>query len=153
MEAAAATGVDWSAKSRLIMVTSTYGDGDMPDNAQAFWNWLETDAANALGHLHYAVLALGDSHYEHFCEAGKKIDCRLSQVGARRVHLRVDCDLEYEASAKSWIDGALTALQEANPGGAGPAHAVAGPSMAAGIQGLITFSKVFPERIRVRPCY
>ena len=72
MEANAATKLEWSSETRLLVITSTYGDGDMPDNAQGFWDWLQTDAAKALAHLEYCVLALGDSHYEHFCAAGNR---------------------------------------------------------------------------------
>jgi sulfite reductase (NADPH) flavoprotein alpha-component len=111
IEANAAPSVEWPSASRLLVVTSTYGDGDMPDNAQGFWDWLQTDAAQALTHIQYAVLALGDRNYEHFCAAGQKIDARLEQLGAKRVHPRVDCDVDYEAAAKEWMDAALSALQ------------------------------------------
>jgi sulfite reductase (NADPH) flavoprotein alpha-component len=88
-----------------LVVTSTYGDGDMPDNAQNFWEWLNTDAASAVAHLNYSVLALGDTNYPEFCAAGNKIDTRLEQLGAKRIHPRTDCDLDYEAKAKEWMDG------------------------------------------------
>ncbi|HTJ00181.1 MAG TPA: flavodoxin domain-containing protein, partial [Dongiaceae bacterium] len=77
VDAAAHTTIDWSRESHVLVVTSTYGDGDMPDNAQEFWNWLQTEAAAALAHVKYSVLALGDTNYEQFCAAGKKIDARL----------------------------------------------------------------------------
>jgi sulfite reductase (NADPH) flavoprotein alpha-component len=120
MEAAAVSGVNWQTVNLLLVVTSTYGDGDMPDNAQPFWDWLSTDSAKVLAHVHYAVLALGDSNYEHFCAAGKKIDSRLEQLGARRVVPRTDCDVDYEGPAKTWMEAALTALQESVPKGGEP---------------------------------
>ncbi len=92
------------------MVTSTYGDGDMPDNAQGFWDWLQTDAAKTLSHLNFSVLALGDTNYEQFCAAGKKIDARLETLGAKRIHPLADCDLDYEAKSKTWANGALSRL-------------------------------------------
>jgi sulfite reductase (NADPH) flavoprotein alpha-component len=110
MEANGAPKVEWSPNTPLLVITSTYGDGDMPDNAQGFWDWLQTGAAAAVAQIPYAVLALGDSHYEHFCAAGKKIDARLEELGARRIHPRSDCDVDYAASAQSWADGALSAL-------------------------------------------
>jgi len=110
MEANAAPKVEWSLETRLLVITSTYGDGDMPDNAQAFWEWLKTDSANVLSHVQYSVLALGDSHYEHFCAAGKRIDARLEELGARRVHPRTDCDVDYTTPAKAWAKDALSAL-------------------------------------------
>ncbi|MBC8001188.1 MAG: sulfite reductase subunit alpha [Opitutaceae bacterium] len=110
VDAAAHATVDWSKETNLLIVTSTYGDGEMPDNAQEFWNWLQTDAASALARMNFSVLALGDTNYSEFCAAGRKIDERLEQLGARRIHPRVDCDVDYEALATAWINGALAAL-------------------------------------------
>ena len=110
MEANAGPKLDWAAEQRLLLVTSTYGDGDMPDSAQGFWDWLQTDEAKKLAHLSYSVLALGDTHYEQFCAAGKKIDARLEQLGASRVHPRTDCDTDYSAAARTWIEAALSAF-------------------------------------------
>ena len=59
MDAATHAKIDWSKESNLLVVTSTYGDGDMPDNAQAFWDWLQTDTATALSHLNFSVLGAG----------------------------------------------------------------------------------------------
>jgi sulfite reductase (NADPH) flavoprotein alpha-component len=118
VEANAGINVEWSLQTRLLVITSTYGDGDMPDNAQAFWDWLNTDAAKVLAVLQYAVLALGDSHYEHFCAAGKKIDARLEELGARRIHPRTDCDVDFANPAKAWTQGVLSALDpESGSGG------------------------------------
>ena len=111
LEANAHTGIDWSKETNLLIVTSTYGDGDLPDNAQAFWDWLQTDDAKALGHLNFSVLALGDTNYEQFCAAGKKIDARLEALGAKRIHPLEVCDLDYEAKAKAWGEAALTATR------------------------------------------
>ncbi|SDT95401.1 NAD(P)H-dependent nitrite reductase flavoprotein subunit [Verrucomicrobium sp. GAS474] len=103
--------IDWTRQSRLLVVMSTYGDGEMPDNAQAFWTWLQTEgAAAALAHLDYAVLALGDTNYPEFCAAGKKIDDRLAVLGAKRLHARADCDADYEGKAREWIGGAFAVL-------------------------------------------
>jgi sulfite reductase (NADPH) flavoprotein alpha-component len=99
LDAAEHAKVDWSKETNLLIVTSTYGDGDMPDNAQAFWDWLQTDAAIAMAHLQFSVLALGDTNYEQFCAAGKKMDARLEKLGAKRIHPLADCDLDYEAKA------------------------------------------------------
>src|SRR5581483_4897940 len=110
IDAATHASVDWKSETNLLVVTSTYGDGDMPDNAQEFWDWLQTDAASVLSHLNYAVLALGDTNYSEFCAAGKKIDERLAQIGAKRIHDRTDCDVDYEAPANAWIDGVFGKL-------------------------------------------
>jgi len=102
--------IDWSKESNLLIVTSTYGDGDMPDNAQGFWQWLQSENGKALAHLNFSVLALGDSNYEKFCAAGKNFDQRLAVLGAKRMHPCIECDVDYEAKAKEWITGVLSAL-------------------------------------------
>ncbi len=102
--------VDLSQEQNALIITSTYGDGDPPDNAQAFWNFLQGESAPALRHLNYSVLALGDTNYSAFCQFGKNCDERLEKLGAKRVHPRVDCDVDYETPAKSWRDGVFAAL-------------------------------------------
>lgn len=102
--------IDFSAEKRVILVTSTYGDGDMPDNAQGFWDFLKTEGAPGLGHMEFSVLALGDTNYVQFCEAGKKFDARLEELGARRVHPRADCDTDYEEPAAAWFSGLMKAF-------------------------------------------
>jgi len=102
--------VDLSKEENVLVITSTYGDGEPPDNAQAFWNYLQGETAPALPHLHYSVLALGDTNYPAFCQFGKNCDERFEKLGAKRVHPRVDCDVDYEAPAKTWTEGVFTAL-------------------------------------------
>ncbi|NRB03500.1 MAG: sulfite reductase subunit alpha [Rhodobacteraceae bacterium] len=87
----------------LIIVISTYGEGEMPDNAHMFWDALSASTAPRLEELQYGVLALGDTSYEYFCQAGKVIDTRLEQLGARRLGARVDCDVDYEDAATAWL--------------------------------------------------
>jgi sulfite reductase (NADPH) flavoprotein alpha-component len=117
VDAAAHASIDWKNETSLFVVTSTYGDGDMPDNAQDFWNWLQTDAGRALAHLQFSVLALGDRNYAEFCAAGKKLDARLEEIGARRIHPRADCDVDYDAAARAWTQAALVALTGAQSNG------------------------------------
>src|SRR5262245_8880315 len=123
VDAAAHATVDWKKESHLFIVTSTYGEGDPPDNALNFWQWLQTDAATALAHLHFAVLALGDRNYTEFCAAGKRMDGRLEELGATRIYPRSDCDVEYEPTAKAWMDGAFAALLKAGTNGASATEA------------------------------
>ena len=113
--ASAATAVEWSTESQLLIVTSTYGDGEVPDNARIFWSWLQTESAKALAHVRYAVLGLGDSNYEHFCAAGRIIDERLEAVGATRACARGECDVDYESAAKQWFETALRAFGAESP--------------------------------------
>lgn len=102
--------VELAKQEFVLVITSTYGDGEPPDNAQAFWTWLSTDNAPRLERTQFSVLALGDTNYPQFCEFGKRCDARLEQLGARRLHARVDCDVDYEAAAAAWSEGVLGAL-------------------------------------------
>lgn len=94
----------------LLILTSTHGDGDPPDNALSFYEFLFSKRAPKLDGTKYSVLALGDSSYEFFCQTGKEIDERLNELGAERIHPRVDCDLDYEEDAESWWNGVLHTL-------------------------------------------
>ena len=104
--------VDLTKEKDVLVITSTYGDGDPPDMAQAFWDWLKSDAAPKLDHVRYSVLALGDTNYSAFCEFGKKCDERLAALGAKRVADRKDCDVEYDALAAEWTANVFAALGE-----------------------------------------
>jgi sulfite reductase (NADPH) flavoprotein alpha-component len=103
-------GTDLANQERVLVITSTYGDGDPPDNAQAFWSWLASDTAPRFEQTAFSVLALGDTNYPMFCEFGKKCDTRLEELGAKRVTARVDCDVDYEEAAKGWTEAVLEAL-------------------------------------------
>ncbi|MBI4662710.1 MAG: assimilatory sulfite reductase (NADPH) flavoprotein subunit [Verrucomicrobia bacterium] len=111
LEMNAFAAVDFAKEQRLILVTSTWGDGDPPDNAAAFWSHLHSEQVPKLNHLGFSVLALGDRNYANFCGAGKKFDERLEQLGAKRIHPRTDCDVDYEAPAEAWMEGLWPALQ------------------------------------------
>lgn len=111
MDAAAA--LDLAQCSRLLVLTSTYGDGEPPDNAAAFWSKLSNDSAPSLPATAFSVFALGDSNYEKFCAFGQAIDQRLEALGARRIADRVDCDVDYDAPFAAWMPLALTALSDA----------------------------------------
>jgi sulfite reductase (NADPH) flavoprotein alpha-component len=126
------------AKEKLLyVVISTHGDGDPPDEARGLYEFLGTKRAPQLPELQYAVLALGDSSYPKFCEAGRVVDERLAKLGARRLLPRVDCDVDFEKLAKTWADDALARVREISeklkpaggvvtpmPGAAAPAPAV-----------------------------
>ena len=113
LELNAFASVDFARESRLVIITSTWGEGDPPDNATAFWQHLNSGAAPQLAHLNYSVLALGDKNYADFCGAGKKFDERLEQLGAQRILPRAECDVDYEAPAKAWMEGLWPALGSA----------------------------------------
>ena len=96
---------------RLLVVTSTYGEGEMPDNALALWEAIESDSAPRFDNTFYSVLALGDTNYDGFCVAGKMWDKRLAELGAQCIGDRVDCDVDYESPAQSWINDVLPVIK------------------------------------------
>lgn len=98
----------------LLFVTSTTGEGEVPYTAEEFFERIEGDDAPDLSGLRFAVLALGDSTYELFCEAGKRLDRALAAAGAERILDRVDCDVDYEESAAQWRKNALAKIVGAN---------------------------------------
>ncbi|MCT4657201.1 MAG: flavodoxin domain-containing protein [Cohaesibacter sp.] len=102
----------------VLIVTSTYGEGEMPDNAEIFWDALKDTSAPRLEDLQFSVLALGDTAYDEFCEAGKQFDLRLEQLGAKRILPRVDCDVDFEESAEAWTSGVVEELAKRKPEGA-----------------------------------
>ncbi|MGZ5629139.1 MAG: assimilatory sulfite reductase (NADPH) flavoprotein subunit [Methylobacter sp.] len=112
------------AEKNLLVIVSTYGEGEPPDNAKELVDYLFSKRAPTLKQMHFAVLGLGDSGYEFFCKTGIDFDHRLEELGATRIHPRVDCDVDYESSAEAWMDAVLNALSlrlEANSQTAEPA--------------------------------
>ncbi|MEM6415629.1 MAG: sulfite reductase subunit alpha [Pseudomonadota bacterium] len=97
----------------VIVVVSTYGEGEMPDNAQMFWDAVSATTAPRLEGMRYGVLALGDTSYDQFCQAGKLIDMRFEQLGASRLAARIDCDVDFEDVATEWLS---TTVPLANDG-------------------------------------
>ncbi len=103
----------------LLIIVSTHGEGEPPDNAISFHEFLHGKRAPKLEGLQYSVLALGDSSYEFFCETGKQFDQRLEELGGTRLYPRFDCDVDYDEPAAEWLEGVLNSLNEAQDGNAG----------------------------------
>ena len=96
----------------LLLIVSTHGDGDPPERAVPLSELLAGRRAPRLEHVRYAVLALGDSSYEKYCEAGRQFDARLEALGAQRLHPREECDVDFEAPAARWIDAVVGKLEQ-----------------------------------------
>ena len=84
--------------NKLALITSTTGDGEVPDNGLTFWENLSSATDLELQNLKYGVLALGDSSHYDFCNAGKIIDERLNELGANRIIERQECDFDTDGS-------------------------------------------------------
>jgi sulfite reductase (NADPH) flavoprotein alpha-component len=122
-----ATAADIAKWSNLLVIVSTWGDGEPPETATSFYKeFMSTDGA--LAAVRYSVCALGDTSYEKFCQTGKDIDARLATLGAVRVNERQDCDVDYEEAFATWLDASLIALK---PASALPSAPVAAASAAA----------------------
>ncbi|MDZ5671147.1 assimilatory sulfite reductase (NADPH) flavoprotein subunit [Bacillus stercoris] len=129
--------------TNLLIVVSTHGEGDPPDNALSFHEFLHGRRAPKLENLRFSVLALGDSSYEFFCQTGKEFDQRLEELGGERISPRVDCDLDYDEPAAEWLEGVLKGLNEAEGGSAAPAPAAAAQT------GESSYSRTNPFRAEV----
>ncbi len=97
----------------LLIVVSTHGEGDPPDNAMTFHEFLHSKRAPKLEGLQFSVLALGDSSYEFFCQTGKQFDDRLEELGGTRLYPRFDCDVDFDEPAAEWLEGVLSSLKDA----------------------------------------
>jgi len=93
---------DLAKEKLLYLVFSTQGDGDPPDEARAFHDFLMGRKAPKLPDLEFAVLGLGDSSYPKFCEISRRLEERLLALGAKALSPRVDCDLDFDKAAAAW---------------------------------------------------
>lgn len=95
----------------LLIVASTNGEGEPPDNALGFYEYLHSKRAPRLEHVKYSVLALGDSSYEFFCKTGIDFDNRLKELGATSIVPRIDCDLDFDEDASKWFSAVVAAIE------------------------------------------
>ncbi|WP_372880668.1 assimilatory sulfite reductase (NADPH) flavoprotein subunit [Psychromonas sp.] len=108
---------DYKAKnikdeSHVIVVVSTNGEGEAPDDAIDLHAFLASKKAPKLDNLKFAVLGLGDSSYEFFCQTGKDFDQRLTALGATAIVERLDADVDYETVTAEWFEKALSKVEE-----------------------------------------
>lgn len=102
---------DLATLGTVLIVCSSYGDGGFPDAAAPFYEALTGPDAPDLSGVDFAVLGFGDSSYDDFCAAGRKLDEALAARGAARLHPRGSCDIVYETEAQAWTDGVLAVLE------------------------------------------
>lgn len=105
-------GKNLAKETHVIIVASTNGEGEAPDNAIELHEFLQSKKAPKLSNLQYGVIALGDSSYEFFCQTGKDFDAYLSKLGATPFIDRLDCDVDYEAPAAEWRKNALGKVKD-----------------------------------------
>lgn len=114
-------------ETHLVVIVSTHGEGDAPDDAVELHEFLASKKVPKLDHLNYAVLGLGDSSYEFFCQTAKDFDRRLAAAGAKPIVERVDCDVDYDSAVAQWSEQVTAKVQseltasgsQAQGGGAG----------------------------------
>ncbi|OHT68154.1 sulfite reductase flavoprotein subunit alpha [Mycobacteroides chelonae] len=119
---------DLQSASHFVAVVSTFGDGEFTDNALLFWEAISAEAAGRLEHLSYAVLALGDSSYEFFCNAGLLLDQRLEALGAVKLTDRVDVDGPYLQPSKEWTTDLVKRLSAGQSDASTPAAVTETPT-------------------------
>ena len=103
-------------EKNLLVITSTYGDGEPPDNAADLHEYLMGEEVPSLEGVNFSVFALGDTEYPDFCQCGIEFDERLEACGAKRIFKRIDCDVDYDDEFVEWkqgVIGAMGGLQEA----------------------------------------
>ena len=100
------------AETHLAVIVSTHGEGDAPDDAVEFHEFVASKKAPKTPNLKYSVLGLGDTSYEFFCQTAKDFDTRLAALGATAVFERVDCDVDYDAAATAWCDAVIAKIKD-----------------------------------------
>lgn len=135
-----------AGEKHVLVITSTYGDGEPPDNAKALWTALGKAEGTPFTSMRFSVCGLGDTNYVQFCQCAKDFDARLERLGAKRAAERVDCDLDYEDKFTRWLDSSLSALSQSSsssPASAAPVQTSA-PAPAAAPALEIGYSRKNP---------
>lgn len=99
-----------ASEKNLLLITSTYGDGEPPDNAEALYNYILSEDAARMEGVKFSVLALGDTEYPDFCKCGIDFDRRFAELGAERISELVLCDVDYEEAFDTWKKAVMEAL-------------------------------------------
>ncbi len=104
-----------ASEKLLVVVTSTQGEGEPPEEAVALHKFLFSKKAPKLDGTAFAVFGLGDTSYEFFCQSGKDIDSKLAELGGERLLDRVDADVEYQPAAAEWRARVVDVLKARAP--------------------------------------
>ncbi|MFT6343436.1 MAG: sulfite reductase (NADPH) flavoprotein alpha-component [Paraglaciecola sp.] len=99
-------------ESHVVIIVSTHGIGEAPDDAVSLHSFLAGKKAPKLNNLNFAVLGLGDTSYEFFCQTGKDFDKRLQDLGAARITERVDCDVDYDSVVATWFETVIHQVKD-----------------------------------------
>ena len=126
-------------ESHLLVVVSTYGEGEPPESAVDLFEQLKKGKIGKLEGLKFAVLGLGDSSYEFFCQTGKDFDDFLAKAGAERLHELASLDVDYQAAAKTWGEQAVNAAATTLKAGTATA------SVAGAVQSAVGHSQYHKE--------
>lgn len=104
-----------SQEEILILVTSTQGEGEPPEEALSLYKYLFAAKAPKLTHLQFAVFGLGDASYPKFCQAAKDFDQRFAELDAQRLLVRVDADTDFQTVSTSWRQAVIDKLSQLQP--------------------------------------
>ncbi|GLT17054.1 sulfite reductase [NADPH] flavoprotein alpha-component [Vibrio zhanjiangensis] len=140
-------GKQLAKETHVIIVASTNGEGEAPDNAIELHEFLQSKKAPKLPNLHYGVIALGDSSYEFFCQTGKDFDSYLSKLGATPFIERIDCDVDYGTDAKNWRQQALDLVKQDLASASNEAQVVQLPLSQAAVSSPYNKSHPFPATL------
>ncbi|MEL3920385.1 assimilatory sulfite reductase (NADPH) flavoprotein subunit [Aeromonas enteropelogenes] len=135
-------------ETHLLVVVSTYGEGDPPESAVDLFEQLKKGKVGKLDGLKFAVLGLGDSSYEFFCQTGKDFDDFLSKAGAKRIYELASLDVDYQDAAKAWGEQAVAAVAATLSAGSTTAS-VAGSVQAAVGHSQYHKENPFPAKLSV----
>jgi sulfite reductase (NADPH) flavoprotein alpha-component len=142
--------VEQLSKNKIVLfVTSTFGDGDAPDNGGDFWSQLSSESAPELSAMQFALLALGDSNYDQFCGHGKKLFARLQALGAKALIERVDCDSDFESPAAEWFAKLCEQLAPLSVSANQAAMNVTSPTQNANTPAATAYTKANPYPARL----
>ena len=103
---------DIQDNGNVLIVCSTWGDGEQPDNAIDLYESVVDSEDASMSGVGFAVLALGDTAFDLFCEAGIQWDNILQEKGGNRISERIDCDVDYEDDAEAWIEDTLNRFKQ-----------------------------------------